>query len=207
MLVVNTDSPNELAFMSPEELIADLRKSISLTAQGIARAARVWGELERRGYDLSEFRDNIRIYLPLVAAGKLAPEAVVEFMGDGRKLRMFAGLPIHMQRQLIKDGSVPVWDSTKETTITVKLGHLSTKECALAFDTSGCLRTPEAQAQIASRSKPKTERENVKLTIPGFLARRIKAAAAAEGVTVSAYLERNLPLNTSAKPVCAELAL
>lgn len=82
-----------LHLLTTEELRSELGRAIGLTVQSIVRVATIWAELERRGEDLSDIRFTLKAFLPLVARGQLAPEAVVEMAGQQRKLELFLPTP------------------------------------------------------------------------------------------------------------------
>ncbi|AMP72623.1 hypothetical protein UW163_24120 (plasmid) [Ralstonia solanacearum] len=100
--------PAELQNMSVQSLRAELARTISLTAHAIARMAVIWRELERRGEDLSDVRTGLATFLPMVADGKLHPEAVVKFAGRTVLLRTLSGLPAEKQIRLVNGERITV---------------------------------------------------------------------------------------------------
>lgn len=89
-------------------LRAELAASLGVTARHLVHLAAVWAELERRGEDLSDLRTGIGVYLPAIAAGTVAPEAVVAFAGQPTLLRAVTSLPPDEQKRLASGGTVPV---------------------------------------------------------------------------------------------------
>jgi hypothetical protein len=186
---MKSDIVSELSYMTEEELRRELRKSVALTTQGIAQLARVWAELESRGCDLSEFKNNLRRYLPLVAAGRLLPEAVVEFMFDPMRLRIFSSLPQATQRQLLSDGKVKLFDVETGGSRDVDLSVLTVAESRLVFDEQmGEVRSPSQQSRMLDRKRSRNDSTNTRLVVPLHLGRRIRAVALARNQTVQEFL-------------------
>jgi hypothetical protein len=93
---------------STADLKTELAKGLTLTVQTLARLAIIWAELESRGEDLSDLRRGIAAMLPLIAAGTLAPEAVVGFGSRPSLLRALVGLPLEKQRAIAAGEPVPL---------------------------------------------------------------------------------------------------
>ena len=72
-------SPQVLGSMSTQQLRAALAQSLTISARHLAYLASVWGELEKRGEDLSDLRTGLAVYLPQIAAGRLDADAVIRF--------------------------------------------------------------------------------------------------------------------------------
>jgi len=193
--------------MSEDELIVALKEAIGTTVHGIAKAARIWVEMERRGLDLSNYRKSLHAYLPLVAQGKLLPETVVEFMGDVRILQRFAVIPRDQQRQLLQKGTIPVYDVRRQTVRQVPLAQLDADQAELAIDEkAGALRSPEQQkerAAIRPVAKKAAQKESpaqtMHLIVERSLGAKVRLAAEAESMTVTQYLAENLTLPTMTK--------
>lgn len=92
--------------MTTEELRGELARAITMTADALSYLAACWVELERRGEDLTDLRIGLAPYLREVAAGRLAPEAVISFAGEKMKLAWIAGQPPNIQRRLADGGIV-----------------------------------------------------------------------------------------------------
>ncbi len=108
MTLIESGSDRALSSLSTADLRARLAEAIQITAERLAQMAAIWAELERRGEDLSDLRRGIGHYLPLVAAGHLAAEAVVAFAGSKTLLKALATLPLAEQRRLAAGGLVPL---------------------------------------------------------------------------------------------------
>lgn len=100
--------PRTPAFMTTEELREELRRAVNLTARSVAYLAEVWTELERRGEDMSDIRIGLAPFLRDVAAGRLAPEAVLTFAGSRMVLRWVGRRPLAEQKRLASGAPVEV---------------------------------------------------------------------------------------------------
>lgn len=141
-----------LHLLTTEELRSELGRAIGLTVQSIVRVATIWAELERRGEDLSDIRFTLKAFLPLVARGQLAPEAVVEMAGQQRKLELFSRLPIEQQRPLLAGQQLQVYKPDGTQTMTVS--DMTLAEAALVIR-DGVVRTVHEQ-ELAARSRART---------------------------------------------------
>jgi len=145
-------TPSTLAAWDSAALRAELVRGLTMTAEGLARMGVIWQELERRGEDLSDLRKGIATYLPLIAAGQLAAEAVVTFASKRSILRALEGVPLDEQRRLAAGGTLAVIDPTNtERVEEVSLANLPSRRLKIVFD-DGEVRTPALQ-RLATRSR------------------------------------------------------
>lgn len=100
------DALARLRDLDTSALRAELAHALKLTANHLLYLAAVWSELERRGEDLSNLRVGFAGWLPAIAAGTVAPEVVVAFAGQPRKLRAIAKLPVAEQEKIAR-GELP----------------------------------------------------------------------------------------------------
>lgn len=107
-LATRMPTPYELGAMSTQQLRAELAQSLTISARHLAYLATIWGELEKRGEDLSDLRTGLAVYLPQIAAGRLDAEAVIRFAGQPTVLRSIAMLPTSEQRALATGKPVSV---------------------------------------------------------------------------------------------------
>lgn len=71
--------PNaELALKTVEELRAEVKRLLGITAENLVKLAAVVRELENRGEDISQLRLSILPNLRAIAGGKILPEVVVK---------------------------------------------------------------------------------------------------------------------------------
>lgn len=146
----------DIASMGTAELRAELAASLNMTARHILRLALIWAELERRGEDLSELRNGIGAYLPAIAAGTVAAEAVVAFAGQPVLLRHVSTLPIAEQRRLAAGGTVPLVVTSDKgyTHRMIPLSALPARSIPQVFG-ARCIRNEAAQiAQLSAPPPP-----------------------------------------------------
>jgi hypothetical protein len=153
-----------LESMSEDALYQELVRGLTLTAEALTRLSLVWAELEKRGRDLSDLREGLARYLPLIAGGLLAAEAVVAFAGRASVLRALEGLPLARQRDLASGGEVEVIEG--DGTVSVPLSRLPGSAIRLVFD-QGRIRTP-AQQRLALRPREKKPREKKNKWRPAY---------------------------------------
>lgn len=92
---------------------AELKKEFAglfiLNALQWQHLADIWGELESRGEDMTEFdRGRLKQYLPFIAAGSLMPELVVQFVGQPSILNVVKRLPAREQKRIVDGEPIPV---------------------------------------------------------------------------------------------------
>lgn len=160
-----------------DELLAELRDLIAVTADHVRRLAIVWFELEKRGHDLSALRTGIGRHLSAVALGRIAPEAVIRLAGNAAAMRALAHLPVVEQQRILQVGTVKINRSGE--IVDVPVANLTAADVARAFDPlEGRLLPPAQQRaprQIKSRPSP-TRRIVVELTDEQHTKLQIEAA-------------------------------
>ena len=148
----------DLATVSTADLRAEMAKGLTMTADTLYRLGIIWAELERRGEDLSDLRHGLARTLPLIAAGRLAAEAVVAFANRPAILRALEGVGLDRQRTFAAGSPVEVIDPTDPTGVqSLPLATLPAAAIRLVFD-AGEVRTPQAQ-RLALRPRKKVEKE------------------------------------------------
>lgn len=148
----------ELSRVPTDDLRAELARGLTLTADTLTRLGSIWAELERRGEDLSALRTGLARTLPLIAAGRLAAEAVVAFAGRASVLRALEGVPLERQRRLAAGEPVEVIDAaTPDGALSLPLSALPAAALRLVF-ADGEVRTPQQQ-RLSLRPRPRRPRE------------------------------------------------
>ena len=153
---------NDLTSYQPNDLTAlatvptdDLRKQLAhgltLTAVTLTRLGAVWAELERRGEDLSDLKTGIARTLPLIAAGRLASEAVVAFAGRPMILRALDGVPLEQQRRLADGEPIPVYLQGESAPMAMPLARIPAAAVTRVIS-DGIVHTP-AEQRLAIRAK------------------------------------------------------
>lgn len=148
--------PNEIASVSTDQLRAELARGLALTADTLSRLGMIWAELERRGEDLSDLRKGIGRALPLIAAGRLAAEAVVAFAGRPAVLRAIEGLPLDRQRAL-SSGKELIEVGDGDNIDRVPLKSLPGSMLGVVFG-DGEIRTPGQQRLLLTSRPTRTRR-------------------------------------------------
>lgn len=110
----------DLEAMTTEELRRELAQSLQLNARQLLHLAAVWRVLESRGEDLNDLRSGMGAYLPMIASGRLAANAVVKFAGQPTLLRAMLDLPLDQQQEIVNDKPLPVLglDTAGDTRVT-----------------------------------------------------------------------------------------
>jgi len=163
----------EIAALDTPRLRAELSRALTITAHGLAYLAAVWAELERRGEDLSDLRSGLAVYLPAIAAGRLAPEAVVQFAGQSTLLRRVMSLPVDEQRRLAAGEPLPVVVATPDGELVERrlpARALAARQIAQVFDDYGRVRTPIEQRQVAQQQRRPPARPASAAAVRGALA-------------------------------------
>lgn len=144
----------DLASMSDTDLMQELVKGLQVSADSLMYIARVWAELEKRGKDLSALRSGPGYTISLIAAGRLAAEAVVAFMGRPSVLQSMEGLPLERQRELANGATLEIYDHEKKAVVKSKIEELPHAVIRKVV-TGGRELDPTAQRlAISAKSKP-----------------------------------------------------
>jgi len=104
-----------LAKATTAELRKELADALDLTAGYLNYLGAVWGELTRRGEDLSELRKGMGFYLSKIAAGQLLAETVVKYAGEPGILRRMGACSLDKQRLALDSGKLP-WGERRPRT-------------------------------------------------------------------------------------------
>lgn len=167
---------SEIETVSTEALRAQLAQSLTITAQSLAYLATIWRELERRGEDLSDLRGGLSVYLPQIAAGTLAAEAVVRYAGQRMLLRALSKLPISLQREIVERGDIPrvtIGNGGEAKTVTAPLHSLSSADVAVVFAEDRVRSTEEQyhllQGKTEGRTRVQRYARQVRVTDDGML--------------------------------------
>lgn len=146
-------SPQVLGSMSTQQLRAALAQSLTISARHLAYLASVWGELEKRGEDLSDLRTGLAVYLPQIAAGRLDADAVIRFAGQPTVLRSMSSLPLERQKALAAGETVDVLTVGEDGTFTtakMPAYTLTASQARMVFDGDKLRSVPEQQAVLES---------------------------------------------------------
>ena len=152
MLPTKTNSFDIVAVksMTIQDLKAELAKTLTVTAEYLMYVAAIWRELETRGEDLSELRQGMMSYIPLIATNQLDARLVVNYAGQKTLLSSMAKLPLKEQQKLAEKGSLDVvilGDDNQQLIKEVKISDLTAAQVYQAIG-DGKIKTPEQQYQI-----------------------------------------------------------
>lgn len=151
-----------VADMDIATLHNELRRAIQVTAETIAYLGEIWRELDRRGEDLTGYRVGMGRFLPLVAAGQLAPEAVVRFSGRIQLLRAVQLLPLPEQQRLATGSGVTVAVVNPDGSIgerSIPVDSLTGDQLRLAFD-GGRIRSVAEQVNMLESARTAAKRRS-----------------------------------------------
>ena len=154
---------SDLRKMSTPDLRLVLAKGLTLTAETLVRLGTVWAELERRGEDLSDLRTGIARTLPLIAAGRLAAEAVVAFAGRPLVLRSLEGMDLALQRRLADGEPIPIYLPGEDEPRGMPLARVPAAAISRVI-ADGVVRTPAEQRltiRTSKKSKESPRRYNI----------------------------------------------
>lgn len=146
-------STEDFSKLSTPELYTKLAQSLQASATAFYRAAAIWAELNRRGESLQ--LSGALQWLPRIARGELAAEAVIAFAGQQSLITSLAGMPIDEQRKYAAGETITVAafaEDGKTTTEAKPLAALSAKEVKLAVD-QGQIRPIKAQLNSLKHSR------------------------------------------------------
>lgn len=186
-----------------EALKQELGRVLEVTADALLYMSKIWVELERRGEDLSQLRSGIRVFMPLIAEGRLCAQAVVQFSGNLALLRALALMPIGEQRRISQGKKIEVamLDGSVKS---IQADDLSSREIARVFKRGRIMPTSEqfevinasserqSALQTPSSSSISEKEEVVRITLR--LKERTKAAIAIlaekSGETITEFMIR-----------------
>lgn len=182
---------DHLRSLSVDELRGELSRALTITAKTVSYLAMVWRELESRGEDLSDLRVGIGAYLPQIAAGHLAAEAVVSFAGRKAVLDGVAALPIEKQIAIASGERVTVMVQTGSGLVEKEMPAtaLSAEQAKLVFD-DGRIRSSREQKKILEDAGSIARKKSaVTFFVSDEEKAIIREAAAKAGVSVPALVK------------------
>lgn len=136
--------------LSDEELDRRLASALTVTARGLYETAILFAEKQRRGHDVDRLRLSLAPYLPRIARGELAAEAVIAFAGFRTALDRVALLPIERQRAVAAGEELRVVRRLTPDAFAVAarpLSVMSASEVRSVISPDGRILPPEAQEE------------------------------------------------------------
>ncbi len=210
---------NDISSASTATLRAVLAKGLTFTAQALTAMGAAWQELIRRGEDLEDLRNELRVglprTLPLIASGRLAAESVIAFAGRPQILRCLEGLPLEEQRRLADGAPIPIYLPSESEPQSLPISRVPAFALRLAIS-DGMIRTPAEQRLAIRKSESKKKKKSSrkynivvdreeqtlsigKATIPLFSVLAAMSEAAGSGMEVIESIDR--PAKTIAAKV------
>lgn len=107
--------------MTPPQRREELERCLSLTVEGLSRAAVVWKVMRSERDDVSGIPRNVASILDKICAGTIAPRAASALIGSPPAyLRSIEGLDLELQQRLVSGKEIEVISPT-EANATVQL--------------------------------------------------------------------------------------
>lgn len=180
--------------VSTEELRSRLAGALQITAESLEHLALIWGELDRRGEDLSGLRSGLAAYLPLIASERLLPGLVVRHAGQAMLLKSLSQMPLAEQRRIFERGTVTVVEVTTEGAVReaeVPTPTLTSAQVRRIF-AGDRLRTPAEQTTLlaprAKRTAPGTRHVEVRIRLTSAEHDALAKAARAAGQQSKSFI-------------------
>lgn len=153
-IATNDGSPSEMSGLNElptTELKTRLAQAITVTARGLYETAVIFTELQRRGENVDDLRLSLAPYLPRIARGEVAAEAVIALAGFKTALDRIARMPIAQQKSIINQRINIATDtgSTQPVIMSRRLVDMSAREVRTAITEDGRVLQPEAQIEVA----------------------------------------------------------
>lgn len=146
---------SELERMDSQTLLNELRTATAVTASNLVYMSQIWTQLEKRGVDMTPFRNGLLRFLPMIAGGEVIPEAVIKFAGNITLLNQVAKLPLERQAALAGGEPVPVVDASTSTVRERKVEELTAREVKQVFGVNGQVRSVEQQQRLLKHAPRK----------------------------------------------------
>lgn len=146
----------DLSLLSVKELFAELAKQVKQTADSIYRTAQVWIELEKRGQDLSRFKNvSLAKYYYHIATGNLLAEAAVTFMDKHYVLNAILGAPIALQQKLLDGYKIKIYVPGQAKPGEMTLDEMPRAYVDIAFSDGKILGPDKQKAALQVKNRPK----------------------------------------------------
>lgn len=155
---------NNIKDMDTPCLIGELKRVLTFTVDNIAYLGEIWRELDYRGVDLSAHRQGMGRFLPLIASGQLAPEAMLKFIGNMTILRSIQNLPINEQKKLAAGKKIKIAELTMDGCVTkkeIEAEKLTPAQAKIVFD-YGRIRPIDEQENMIAGAISSVERKKRK---------------------------------------------
>jgi len=162
----------DISSLSNQELDQLFAESLTNTAKGLHIMALCFSEKLRRGLPTPDIRSGILIYIPAIAQGKLAAEAVVTFAGMPSVINRLKGMNLEEQRKFAAGKRIEVAERDENGEIVFEkkpLALLTCKQVIRAID-FGQVRSRPAQInslknEVITTRRPPKQKRKVKISV------------------------------------------
>lgn len=154
-MTIQRDDISEIKAMDTDDLKSRLARAVGVTARGLYEASLIYEELRLRGEPVEEMRIALAPYLPRIARGEVAAEAVLGLAGFRTALDRVALMPPDKQREVINQ-TIPVVisvDGDTPTVITRRIDEMTAREVRVLISDYGRVLSVEEQADVLRTSK------------------------------------------------------
>jgi len=174
MDMIDTSQPaaidaEHMSSLTTEALRQRLADAITVSARGIYETALIFEELRRRGEPVDELRLSLAPYLPRIARGELAAEAVIALAGFRTALNRIALLPVDEQRAILTR-RIEVVSSVidgRRLTAHRAISEMTAREVEQVISDDGRVRDVSEQSSfIESGNNAREARRNPKIGLP-----------------------------------------
>lgn len=148
------------------ELFYMLKEEIEITVSSLKRAAAIWKELKRRGYEMKGIETGVANYLSDISSGKLLPEAVIRCAGQKTLLKNIRSVDLKTQNELLLNGATIVEISGNGyNEKIVPLHELNTKEVRVLFDKNKIRKAGEQIDFLEKEKNRKKRRKTLNVNV------------------------------------------
>jgi hypothetical protein len=146
----------DVALLSVKELYSELAKQVTTTAESIYRTAQIWTELEKRGQDLSKFKNaSLSKYYYHIATGELLADLVVTFLDKPYVLNAVLGAPLALQRKLLDGYKIKIYVPGQAKPGELTLDEMPRTYVDIAFSDGKILGPDKQKAALQVKNRPK----------------------------------------------------
>lgn len=158
MIQFNEENPEfvRLSGLMADELMAEVRRYLTMSLEGLLGAATCVRLLMKQGADLSDLRDApLMAHVLKIAYGQMLPGIVLRFAHKPKLISLIGALPIPQQEELARGDGVLVAELSPDGSINHRMlppADLSREQLSLVFGRDG-LRSESAQEVILKQRR------------------------------------------------------
>jgi hypothetical protein len=150
LIETTAERRTDIVEATTDDLKRRLAEAITVTARGLYETALIFEELQRRGEPVEDMRLALAPYLPKIARGEIAAEAVIGLAGFRTALDRVALLPPERQREVVTAEYAVISGGGGDNAIVVRrrIAEMSAREVKLLISEDGRILSPDAQAEV-----------------------------------------------------------